>query len=108
MFTILIGVILLIVTLMAVVSGLMKNKGSIKRVAIGALVFIAVLFVGYILSDTANPVLENGKSLYRYGDDVATSSQIKMSGAGIIAFYILAGTAIGAMLLSGAKKIINK
>lgn len=106
MFTIAIGVILLVVTLISVINGLMKSSGSIKRVALGALIFAVVLFVAYFAANGADESFTRG--LYEYDDVLATESQSKIAGAGIIAFYILAGGAILAMLLSGAKKIINK
>lgn len=105
-FTIIIGVILLIVTLLAVVNGLMKNSGSIKSVAFGVLVFAVVLIGAYIFSTGADEAF--GRGLYEYNDIAATEGESKMVGAGLIAFYILTFGAIIAMVLSGAKKIFNK
>jgi len=106
MFTIVIGVILLAVTLISVVNGLIKKGGSIKRVILGIVLFAAILLVAYFSATDADESFKLG--LYEYDDVLATEGESKIAGAGIIAFYVLTAIAIGAMLLSGAKKIINK
>lgn len=103
---IVIGVILLLATLISVINGLMKNSGSIKRVAFGILLFAVVLIGAYIFATGADDAF--GRGLYEYNDIAATEGQSKMVGAGLIAFYILIFGAIIAMVLSGAKKVFNK
>jgi hypothetical protein len=103
---IVIGVILLLATLLSVVNGLMKNSGSIKRVAFGVLIFAVVLIGAYIFSTGADKAF--GLGLYEYNDTMATEGQSKLVGAGLIAFYILTIGAIVAMVLSGVKKVFNK
>ena len=104
-FTIIIGVILLVVTLLAIANGLMKNSGNIKRIAFGVLLFAVVLIGAYIFATGADEGYNLG--LYEYNDIMATEGESKMVGAGLIAFYILAFGAIIAMVLSGAKKVLN-
>jgi len=103
---IIIGVILLAATLLAIVNGLMKNSGNIKSVAFGILLFAVVLIAAYVFANGQDGAFDRG--LYKYNDVLATEGESKMVGAGLIAFYILTFGAIIAMILSGAKKVINK
>ena len=91
-----------------VLKNLFTNTASLKNTLIGLGAFIAVIVIAYILSDSENPVMNDGKYLYKYGDQVATSKEVKMSGAGLVAFYILLALSAVAMLFSGAKKIMSK
>ena len=101
------GLIVLFV-LVFVVKNLFTNTSGLKNTLIGVGAFVAILVIAYILSDSENPVLQDGKNLYRYGDKVATGSEVQMSGAGLVAFYILLVLAAITMIFSGVKKTISK
>ncbi|WP_411765913.1 hypothetical protein [Winogradskyella sp. A3E31] len=100
--------LVLLFVVIFVVKNLFSNTASLKSTLIGVGAFVAILIISYVLSDTENPIMANGKHLFRYGDKVATSNEIQMSGAGLVAFYILLGFAAIVMIGSGAKKIISK
>lgn len=91
-----------------VIKNLFTNTSGLKNTLIGVGAFAAILIISYVLSDTENPVMANGKSLFRYGDKVATGNEIQMSGAGLVAFYILLALAAITMIFSGVKKVISK
>jgi hypothetical protein len=91
-----------------VIKNLFTNTSGLKNTLIGVGAFAAILIISYVLSDTENPVMENGKSLFRYGDKVATGKEIQMTGAGLVAFYILLALAAITMIFSGVKKVISK
>ncbi len=91
-----------------VIKNLFTNTSGLKNTLIGVGAFAAILIISYVLSDTENPVMENGKNLFRYGDKVATGKEIQMSGAGLVAFYILLALAAITMIFSGVKKVISK
>lgn len=91
-----------------VLKNLFTNTAGLKNTLIGVGAFAAILIISYVMSDNENPIMENGKNLFRYGDKVATGSEIQMSGAGLVAFYILIVVAALAMIFSGVKKVISK
>jgi ribose 1,5-bisphosphokinase PhnN len=67
---------------------------------ISAGLFLAVIGISYGLSTGVETPLKDG--------EVLSASGSRWVGAGLRAFYILAVVAIGAMVLSGAKRIFNK
>ena len=91
-----------------VVKNLVTNTSGLKSTLIGIVAFVAILVVAYVSSDTINPVMEDGEHLYKYSAGAASSNEIKMSGAGLVAFYILLALAAGTMIFSGVKKVISK
>ena len=101
------GLILFYVIVFILIN-LFTNTSGLKNTLIGLGAFAAVLIISYVLSDSDNPVMENGKSLFRYGDKVATGNEVQLSGAGLVAFYILMIVASLAMIFSGVKKVISK
>ncbi len=72
-------------------------SGNIKKTLITLGAFLAVVLVSYVLADGTPMPLSDGEMM--------TESATKWAGAGLYAFYILAILAIGAMVLSGIKKI---
>lgn len=91
-------VILAIATLLVaifVITGLFR--GNIKNTLIGIGGFILVVIVAYVLSDGVEKQMSDGEMLSASGDHWV--------GAGLITFYILAGIAILAMVLSGIRKL---
>ena len=91
-----------------VLKNLFTNTSGLKNTLIGVGAFAAILIIAYVLSDTENPIMQDGKHLFKYGDNVATSNEVQMSGAGLVAFYILLALAAITMIFSGVKKIISK
>ena len=98
---IVLGIVLALV-LIYVIKGLFA--GDIKKTLITVGAFAAVIFISYALSSGTDldltPFTDKGLDV-----DEGTS---KIVGAGLYAFYVLAILAIGAMLLGGVKKILNK
>lgn len=72
-------------------------SGNIKNTLIVIGVFIAIVLISYILADGTPMELNEGGMLSESGS--------KWVGAGLYTFYILAFIAIGAMILSGFKKV---
>ena len=72
-------------------------SGNIKNTLIVIGVFIAIVLISYILADGTPVELNEGGMLSESGS--------KWVGAGLYTFYILAFIAIGAMILSGFKKV---
>jgi len=99
-YTVLFIVLALIV--IYVVKGLFA--GNIKKTLLTVGLFLAVIFISYAISSGTDLNLEpfNAKGL---GITEAISKNV---GAGLIAFYILSVTAVGATLLSTVKKLLHK
>ncbi|MCH7783998.1 MAG: hypothetical protein IIB06_01085 [Bacteroidetes bacterium] len=72
-------------------------SGNIKNTLIVIGVFITIVLISYILADGTPMELNEGGMLSENGS--------KWVGAGLYTFYILAFIAIGAMILSGFKKV---
>lgn len=72
-------------------------SGNIKNTLIVIGAFIAIVLISYILADGTPMELNEGGMLSESGS--------KWVGAGLYTFYILAFIAIGAMILSGFKKV---
>lgn len=84
-----------------VIKNLFTNKDSLKSTLIGVGLFLAVLFIAYMLSNGSDA------SHYMYNGIESTEKESHIIGAGIITFYVLILAAIAAMLLSGVKKLIK-
>ena len=87
--------------LIFVLKNLFTNASGLKNTLIGIGAFAAVLIIAYVVS--GGDLMQ-----YRNGDEMATSGQSQMVGAGLVAFYILLAVAAITMLFSGVKKIISK
>ena len=72
-------------------------RGNIKNTLIAIGSFILVVAVAYVLSDGVEKQLADGEILSASGDHWV--------GAGLYTFYILAAIAVGAMVISGIKKL---
>jgi len=72
-------------------------RGNIKNTIIAIGSFLVIIVVAYVLSDGTATELKDGSMLSASGDHWV--------GAGLIAFYILAAIAVGAMIFSGIKKL---
>jgi len=93
------GITILFV-LFFVLKNLFTHTDSLKSTLIGIGAFAVVIIIAYAVSggDTTQ---------YKYNGMVTTEGESHMVGAGLVAFYILMIAAVGAMLLSGVKKMIK-
>lgn len=99
MLALVIIVVLLIATVIAIITGLIKNPSSLKSVAIGVVAFLVVVGVAYGLSSGVESVTRDG--------EVITAGTSKWVETGIMSFYIFSAIAIIAMIGSGVKKSIS-
>ena len=85
-----------------ILKNLFTNTAGLKNTLIGVGAFVVVLVISYAISggDVKLYDLQEG--------GVATEGTSQMVGAGLVAFYLLLAIAAGAMVFSGAKKIISK
>jgi hypothetical protein len=93
-------VITVAVTLVFSLIGLTSDAKKLKKALLSAGLFLAVIGISYAMSTGVETPLKDGEVLSANGS--------RWVGAGLRAFYILAVVAIGAMLMSGAKRIFNK
>ena len=93
-------VITVTVTLVFSLIGLTSDAKKLKKALLSAGLFLAVIGISYAMSTGVETPLKDGEVLSANGS--------RWVGAGLRAFYILAVVAIGAMLMSGAKRIFNK
>ncbi len=89
--------IVLVLVLFYVIKGLFT--GNIKKTLISVGAFILVVAIAYLVTSGTEVVTRDG--------EVFSANQIHWVGAGLVTFYILAAVAIGAMLISGVKKLIK-
>jgi len=85
-----------------VLKNLFTNTAGLKNTLIGVGAFAVVLIIAYVAAggDAMKYNLQEG--------GVATEGTSQLVGAGLNAFYLLLVIAAGAMIFSGAKKIISK
>lgn len=90
-------VLLVVLVLVAifVIKGLFK--GNIKNTLIAVGAFIAVIVIAYLVTDGSQMTLKDG--------DILSASASHWISAGLVTFYIFAGIAILAMVISGVKKL---
>lgn len=101
----LVAMVVLVLLLVFLVFFVLKGiaSGNIKKTLISIGAFLVVVAIGYALS-TGTDV----DSLPDVDGLPVTESTSKWVGAGLRTFYILAIVAIGAMILSGFKKVTNR
>lgn len=87
-------VVLLLVAIF-VIKGLFR--GNIKNTLISVGSFVVVVLIAYLITD--------GTEMQLKGGDTLSASGSHWVSAGLVTFYILAAIAIGAMILSGIKKL---
>lgn len=92
-------VLLVVIVLVAlfVLKGLFQ--GNIKNTLISIGAFIAIIVIAYLVTGGTQQTLKDG--------DMLSASSDHWIGAGLVTFYILAGIAILAMVISGVKKLIK-
>jgi len=92
-------VILLVVTLISIIGGLIKNPASLKKTLLGIVIFAIVIAIAYFMAKGENVTLIDGTQI-----GAATTKWVD---TGLKVFYILIATALGAMVVSGVKKSIS-
>ncbi len=92
-------VLLVVIALVAffVIKGLFR--GNIKNTLIAVGAFVLVVVIAYLVTDGTQMELKDGGTL--------SASASHWVGAGLVTFYILAAIAVGAMVLSGVRKLIK-
>src|SRR5690554_276705 len=86
-------------TLLFSVTQLFKNPQALKKTLISLGLFLAIVLVSFFIS--------TGEAVEKAGIEVISEYGSKWVGAGLYTFYILALVAIGLMIYSGVKKLIN-
>jgi hypothetical protein len=94
--------LVIVFVLFFVIKNLITNTVGLKNTLIGVGAFAFVLIIAYVVSggDVMKYDLQEG--------GFATDGTSQLVGAGLVAFYLLLAIAAGAMIFSGAKKIISK
>ena len=80
------------------------NPKNIGKVLVSFALFAAVFVVAYFMSDTT-PIVTATSAL---NPDFSDVSVLKLADTGIIATYILLGTALLALLFTGVRGIFNR
>jgi len=89
--------LILVLVIIFVLKGL--ASGNAKNTLIGVGAFLIVIAISYLMASGVETPMKDG--------EVLSANGARWVGAGINAFYILAATAIGLMLFSGAKKLVK-
>lgn len=89
--------IALVFVIIFVLKNLFSNTGSLKSTLIGLGAFAAVILISYLLA--------SGKEMPMRDGEVLSAAAARWVETGIYAFYILTVIAVGAMVLSGVKKL---
>ncbi len=89
--------VILVLVLFFVITGLFK--GNIKNTLISVGAFVLIVVIAYVLTDGEATTLKDG--------EILSASASHWVSAGLVVFYILAVVAVGAMVLSGIRKLIK-
>jgi hypothetical protein len=92
--------IILALVLVFVIKGLLA--GDIKKTLMSVGAFVVILVISYAMSSGTD------LNLAPFAEKGVTEATSKYVGAGLNAFYALSIIAIGSMLFSGIKNIMNK
>lgn len=97
-----VALIIFVLVVAAVLVFVLKGifSGNIKKTLISVGAFLVVVAISYGMATGEEAVLQDGSILSENGS--------RWVGAGLMAFYILAVVAVGAMVLSGVKKVMNR
>ena len=93
-------IITVVVTLVFSLMNLATDSKKLKKALIFVGCFLLIIGIGYAISSGVETDLKDGKVLSANGS--------RWVETGLRVFYILAFLAIGSMLFSGVKKILNK
>lgn len=89
--------VIIVLVLFFVVKGLFR--GNIKNTLISVGAFLLVVVIAYVVTGGEAITLRDGTTV--------SASESHWISAGLVIFYILAAVAIGAMVLSGVRKLIK-
>ena len=89
--------VVLVLVAFYVIKGLFR--GNIKNTLISVGAFLLIIIIAYVLTDGEAIELKDGGTL--------SASASHWVSAGLYVFYILAIVAVGAMVLSGVRKLIK-
>lgn len=93
-------IIAIVATVVFTLINTFTNSSGLKNTLIGVGAFALIALISYF-------VLASGqKTMMREGEMLSESGS-RLVGAGLFMFYVLAAIAIGAMLFTGIKKMIN-
>lgn len=89
--------VIIVLVLFFVIKGLFR--GNIKNTLISVGAFVLIIVIAYLVTDGAPVDLKDGGTL--------SASASHWVSAGLVVFYILAAIAVGAMVLSGIRKLVK-
>jgi hypothetical protein len=89
--------VIIVLVLFFVIKGLFK--GNIKNTLISVGSFLLIIGIAYVVTDGEAITLKDG--------DILSASASHWVSAGLVVFYILAAVAVGAMVLSGIRKLVK-
>ena len=89
--------VIVVLVLFFVIKGLFR--GNIKKTLLSIGAFAAVVAIAYLLSEGVQVTTTDG--------EVLSANEVHWIGAGLWTFYILAAIAVGAMVISGVRKLIK-
>lgn len=89
--------VILVLVIFFVIKGLFR--GNIKNTLISVGAFVLIVVIAYLVTDGSETVLKDG--------DILSAAGSHWVSAGLVTFYILAAIAVGAMVLSGIRKLIK-
>ncbi|MEL6810145.1 MAG: hypothetical protein AAFP76_02295 [Bacteroidota bacterium] len=97
-----IAMVILVLVVVTVLVFVLKGifAGDIKKTLLSVGAFLVIVAISYGLATGTEQQLQDGSMLSAGGS--------RWVGAGLYAFYILAIVAVGAMVLSGVKKLTSK
>lgn len=89
--------IIIVLVLFFVIKGLFRGNIKTTLISIGA--FILIIAIAYLVTDGEPVELKDGGTL--------SASNSHWVSTGLVVFYILAAIAVGAMVLSGIRKLVK-
>ncbi len=89
--------VIIVLVLFFVIKGLFR--GNIKNTLIAVGAFVLIVVIAYLVTDGSEIVMKDG--------DVLSASGSHWVSAGLVVFYILAVIAVGAMVISGIRKLVK-
>ncbi len=90
--------LILLMVIIFVLKGIFS--GDVKKTLVSVGAFLAIVVISYVMADGVETTMRDG--------EILSASGSKWVSTGLYVFYIMAVLAIGAMVLSGIKKITTK
>lgn len=89
--------VIIVLVAFFVIKGLFR--GNIRNTLISVGAFVLIVAIAYLITDGTETVLKDG--------DILSATTSHWVSVGLVTFYILAAIAVGAMILSGVRKLIK-